>query len=309
MKTHVLLALVGLATGFITPAFTQTTPKELVGTWTIVAITLEKDGKKTDLFGPNPQGRRIIDADGHVFYISTRGDLPKFASNNRAAGTPEENKAVVQGSIAYFGTLTANEADKTYTYHIEVCTFPNWIGVERKSSYTINGDELISTTSGSSVGEGTVRVVYKRAEAASSKKAPPTVGTWTIVAITLEKDGKKTDLFGPNPQGRLIRDADGHVAYMVTRADLPKFTSNNRAAGTPEENKAVVQGSISYFGTVTTNEAEKTSITHIEVCTYPNWIGVERKTSYTIDGDELITLGSGSSAGEGTVRVVYNRAK
>jgi len=163
MKTHVLLALVGLATGFITPAFTQTTiPKELVGTWTMVSITQEQDGKQTDLFGPNPQGRLIRDTDGHVFYIATRGDLPKFASNNRAAGTPEENKAVVQGSISYFGTVTANEADKTYTQHIEVCTFPNWIGVERKSTYTINGDELIATTSGSSVGEGTVRVVYKR---------------------------------------------------------------------------------------------------------------------------------------------------
>src|SRR6516164_2751152 len=165
MKTHVLLALVGLATGFITPAFTQTTiPKELVGTWTMVSITQEQDGKQTDLFGPNPQGRRIIDADGHVFYIITRGDLPKFASNNRAAGTPEENKAVVQGSIAYFGTITVNEVDKTYTQHIEVCTYPNWVGIERKGSYTINGDELITLGSGSSVGEGTVRVVYKRAK-------------------------------------------------------------------------------------------------------------------------------------------------
>ena len=165
MRTHVLLALVGLATGFITPAFTQTTiPKELVGTWTIVSITQEKDGKQSDLFGPNPQGRRIIDADGHGFFMVTSGDLPKFASNNRAAGTPEENKAVVQGSIAFFGTLTVNEAEKTYTTHTEVCTFPNWVGIERKASYTVNGDELITLGSGSSVGEGTVRVVYKRAK-------------------------------------------------------------------------------------------------------------------------------------------------
>ena len=164
MRAHVLLALVGLATGFITPAFTQTTPKEPVGTWTIVSITQEKDGKTADLFGPNPQGRRIIDSDGHVFYMVTSGDLPKFASNNRAAGTPEENKAVVQGSIAYFGTVTADEADKTYTQHIEVCSFPNWIGTDRKSTYTINGDELDSTASGSTVGEGTVYVVWKRAK-------------------------------------------------------------------------------------------------------------------------------------------------
>ena len=67
MKTHVLLALVGLATGLITPAFTKTTiPKELVGTWTMVSITQEQDGKQTDLFGPNPQGGLIRDTDGHV---------------------------------------------------------------------------------------------------------------------------------------------------------------------------------------------------------------------------------------------------
>ena len=165
MKTHVLLALVGLATGFITPAFAQTTmPKELVGTWTMVSITLEKDGKKTDLFGPEPQGRLIRDADGHVAYMVTRADLPKFASNNRTAGTPEENKAVVQGSIFYFGRSSVNETEKTTTTHIEVCSFPNWIGAERESTYTINGDELDTTTSGSSVGEGTVHVVYKRAK-------------------------------------------------------------------------------------------------------------------------------------------------
>ena len=35
----------------------QTTAKDLVGTWTLVSITIEQDGKKTDLFGPNPQGQ------------------------------------------------------------------------------------------------------------------------------------------------------------------------------------------------------------------------------------------------------------
>jgi hypothetical protein len=163
MKTHSLLALAGLSVSFITSAFTQTTiPKELVGTWTIVSITQEQDGKKIDLYGPNPQGRAIRDADGHFSYIVTRGDLPKFASN-RNSGTPEENKAVVQGSFAFFGTVTVNEAEKTYTIHTEVCTYPNWVGIERKISYAINGDELITTASGSSGAvEGTVRVVYKR---------------------------------------------------------------------------------------------------------------------------------------------------
>jgi hypothetical protein len=45
---------------------------------------------------------------GH--YILRRGQA-KFASNNRNEGTPEENKAIVQGSIAHFGTYTVNEAE------------------------------------------------------------------------------------------------------------------------------------------------------------------------------------------------------
>jgi hypothetical protein len=69
-----------------------------------VAASLEKDGKTTDFYGPNPQGQLMFDPDGRISVIITRSDLPKFASNNRQAGTPEENKAIVQGSLAYFGT-------------------------------------------------------------------------------------------------------------------------------------------------------------------------------------------------------------
>jgi hypothetical protein len=46
-----------------------------------------------------------------VFRISmiiARSDL-KFASNNRHVGTPEENKAFVEGRIAYFGTYSAKQ--------------------------------------------------------------------------------------------------------------------------------------------------------------------------------------------------------
>jgi hypothetical protein len=38
------------------------TAKELVGTWTLVCITLEEDGKKTDFYGPNSQGKETFDA-------------------------------------------------------------------------------------------------------------------------------------------------------------------------------------------------------------------------------------------------------
>jgi hypothetical protein len=141
------------------------TAKDLVGTWTLVSLTLEKDGQKTDMYGPNPQGQRTYDPTGRFSEIITRSDLPKFASNNRQAGTPEENKAVVQGSLAFFGTYSVSETDKTYTQHVESCTFPNWNGTERKYSFDISGDELnVTVISAPSTGTGTAHAVWKRAK-------------------------------------------------------------------------------------------------------------------------------------------------
>jgi hypothetical protein len=144
-------------------ATAQTTAKDLVGTWTLVSITIERDGKKIDFYGPNPQGQAMFDANGRVSSIITRSDLPKFASNNRQSGTPEENKAVVQGSIAYFGTFTVDEAAKTVTYHLESCSFPNWSGIQRISTFNISGDELTFPNPVSSIGVSD-QVVWKRAK-------------------------------------------------------------------------------------------------------------------------------------------------
>jgi Lipocalin-like domain len=123
------------------------TADELVGTWTLVSITLEQDGKKTDFYGPNPRGQLMYDAHGRFSVIITHSDLPKFASNNRQAGTAEENKAIVQGSLASFGTYSVNETDKTYTQHVESCIFPNWNGPIEKLLSTSPGTNSASTLS------------------------------------------------------------------------------------------------------------------------------------------------------------------
>ena len=161
MKTPVLLAFVGLATGFIAPAFSQTTPKDLVGTWTLVSITLEYDGKKMDFFGPNPQGQLTFDPNGRFSLVIARSDVPKFATNSRDAGSSEENKAVVQGSIAYFGTYSASEAGNVIKYHIDGSTYPNWQGTDQERLFKLSGDELTLTNSTTSIGAGTAYSVWK----------------------------------------------------------------------------------------------------------------------------------------------------
>jgi len=103
-------------------------------------------------------------ADGHFSLVNTRADLPKFASNRRDQGTPEENKAVVQGSIAYFGTYSVNEGDKVITAQIEGSTFANLIGTDQKRLVTsLTADELKFINPAPSVG-GTLELVWKRAK-------------------------------------------------------------------------------------------------------------------------------------------------
>ena len=141
------------------------TVKDVVGTCTLVSSVTEQGGNKTDTFGPKPKGIFMVDANGHCVVVYERADLPKVASNNRTTATPEENKAIVGGSLAYFGTLSVNPADKTLTLNIEASTFPNWNGTALTVPFTITGDELTFTAGARAAsGGGTVTVVWKRAK-------------------------------------------------------------------------------------------------------------------------------------------------
>ena len=139
------------------------TAKDFVGTWTLVSATIEQGGTKSDTFGPNAKGILVFDAGGRYVITFFAANLPKFASNNRANGTPEENKAIVSGSLAHLGTYTVNEADKSFTFRVENATFPNWDNTEQKRPFVITSDELKYTTPMASAG-GTATVVWKRAK-------------------------------------------------------------------------------------------------------------------------------------------------
>lgn len=137
---------------------------QILGNWTLVSAVNDQDGKKTDVFGPNPRGLMILTPDGRYSMIMMRADLPKFASNNRVKGTVEENQAVVQGSAAYFGRYTVErDKEQTVILHIEGSTFPNWIGQDQKRIMTVVGDELKLTVPTAPIG-GTNTLIWKRAK-------------------------------------------------------------------------------------------------------------------------------------------------
>jgi Lipocalin-like domain len=139
------------------------TTKDLAGTWTLVSTVTEQGGTKTDIYGPNPQGILMVDANGRYVIAFARADLPKIASNNRTTATPEENKAIVGGSVTHFGTVSVNAADQTITFKIATATFPNWDGTEQQRPFTMTDDELTYTVAAAS-GGGTATSVWKRAK-------------------------------------------------------------------------------------------------------------------------------------------------
>jgi hypothetical protein len=137
--------------------------QQIVGVWKLVSsVNTAKDGKVTKgiSFGPNPDGRFIFTSSGHYTSINVNPNLPKFASGNRMHGTPEEYKAVVQGSIANFGTYSVSADGKTLTLKQEGGTWAVRNGTEEKRPLTLSGDDMKYTTA-ATVG-GTSELSYKR---------------------------------------------------------------------------------------------------------------------------------------------------
>src|SRR5215467_529581 len=75
------------------------------------------------------------------------------------------------------------------------------------------------------------------------------VGSWLIVtADNIRPDGSRFQSLGPNPKGIMMFDANDWFSFQIAQPGRPKFASDNRLQGTAEENKATVQGSLSYYG-------------------------------------------------------------
>jgi Lipocalin-like domain len=131
------------------PAAPAKSMKEaIVGTWSLlIDDAVKADGTHVPNFGPNPIGVAMFGADGHFTVAITRAGRPKFASNNRTTGTADENKAVVAGSNAFFGSYAVNEADKSLTLRVDGSTYPNLEGTTQKRTITslTAGDELTWT--------------------------------------------------------------------------------------------------------------------------------------------------------------------
>jgi hypothetical protein len=71
-------------------------------------------------------------------------------------GTPEEYKAIVQGSNSTYGTWSVSADGKVLVLRIEGGTWPHWNGTEQKRDLKVSGDDMSYTLASSRGGSSTL---------------------------------------------------------------------------------------------------------------------------------------------------------
>lgn len=140
------------------PAQVAATPKNgadaLVGTWRLIAFEDVEDGKILRPFGEKPLGLFIYTADGHIsIQIANPANPSCFAPgklsgrgkmDNRvaAACTPAQMQALLDGTVAYWGTYTVDMAAGIVTHNVLSDVSNGYAGTAQPRPFQLKGDRL-----------------------------------------------------------------------------------------------------------------------------------------------------------------------
>lgn len=120
----------------------------LKGTWTLTAAgSITSDGKHEPAFGPNVEGRLIVDAEGRYTLQIYRGSAEPTDKQQ-----PAKVFRAAQLVSAHYGHIVLDPQQHLLTFHIDAAFSPhwnesgnytpNWNGTVQTRPYTFNGDDL-----------------------------------------------------------------------------------------------------------------------------------------------------------------------
>ena len=148
-----MLAAVAVGLCFAASATFAQTMKSVAGTYTLVQVPT---------YGDKPRGQLILTADGRYTLVIRRDDLKPIAAGSRFKATPEEYKAIAEGSIAHFGSYSIDDGGKSITFNIETSTFAGWDGKPQKRPLTVKDKMLSYLVTAPSGGGGSSEVAWRR---------------------------------------------------------------------------------------------------------------------------------------------------
>lgn len=118
-------------------------PPELLGTWKLVSAIREEvpSGRRTDLFGANPNGFLNYSPDGRMMTVIVRGDRKR--PNGYPIG-PEETVGLFRSLMSYAGTFEVR-GDQIFHF-VDVSANEIWTGTEQQRFCKIEGEQLALST-------------------------------------------------------------------------------------------------------------------------------------------------------------------
>lgn len=121
----------------------QTTAAQMTGGWTLLSLDTETAEGPIQPFGATPLGFIDFSGNGRFMMQFMRPDLPKIAANNRLKATPDENIAIGQGVVAFFGEWQLlDAATGEVSLRIVGSSFANWNGTAQKRFVQVSGDRM-----------------------------------------------------------------------------------------------------------------------------------------------------------------------
>jgi hypothetical protein len=128
------------------------------------------------------------------------------------------------------------------------------------------------------------------------------IGTWRLRSWTnVGSDGSAVDPLGEQPVGYIFYNRDGYMSVEIMAADRVPYREPDAFGGTLQERSEAISTYLSYSGPFEVVPGRDTVIHHIEVCSYPNWIGNAQVRRAALDGD-LLTLSTKPMTFQGVER-------
>ena len=118
---------------------------------------------------------------------------------------------------------------------------------------------------------------------------PSLVGTWSLRSWEITStDGTVTEPIGTNPVGRITYDDAHRMAVQVMQVDRLLADSSDPFSASTSEIVAAWMGFVSYAGHYETDPSKHVVIHHLEMCSFPNWVGTSQQRFYSFEDDTLV---------------------
>ena len=114
-------------------------------------------------------------------------------------------------------------------------------------------------------------------------------GTWYLTeAQAIDDQGARLyEVYGDHPSGVIHYGADGRMMALIAHAGRP-LLSGDRQAAPADERAAAYKSSIGYAGRFEIDG--DWVLHHVDVSTYPNWVGTTLRRQARLDEGRLVLL-------------------